>query len=123
MVHRKAVVAMVFLAALFFLSASYLDAGAGTLGAKHRYSAEESIFVSFRHGGSVFSTCGDPDEIATANSSTRVSTHKTSGLGGPDGYIRACPNWTNNWNSVVLGNHGFLQYLLHRLEAGALGVH
>ena len=117
MVHRKTVLAIVALLALVLLAASHNDSAASTSLGRHISSVKNSNFASTRLGGSAFSTCGDPDEIATAGSS-----HKNNGIGDAD-LIGSRPAFRggDNGGSFVMQNK-FLRYLLLCLKAGVLGL-
>jgi hypothetical protein len=65
MVHRRTAVAIIALLTLVFMFTAYSDSHAASLLGDRTSRAKDESVVAIRAGGSMLSTTGDPDELAT----------------------------------------------------------
>jgi hypothetical protein len=108
MVHRRTGVVVLTLLTLLFLLTSHADSMTTSSFAKHEFPVRGEFTTPHRLSGSVFSSTGDPDEIATYNPpgggrmNGEISDLIDAQLGGAD--------WANNRVGVC---SAFLRYLVY----------
>jgi hypothetical protein len=108
MVGRRTGVTVLALLALVFLFTSQADSMTLPSFTKHEVWVRNESTFTHRHGGSVFSPTGDPDEIAAINPPG------FGRLNGERGDLIDAQLAHSSWATNFVGvNSAFLRYLVH----------
>ncbi len=115
MIHRRAVLAIVALLTLALICAFSDDTLAQSSFDKRITSARETGLASFRLGGSVLTTTGDPDDLSTYKRNT-TSYDFTELIRGRS------RSWVEDPVTPAFGRNGLLRFVWMHLRMRVVGA-